>query len=68
MPKKKKSTPQKEEMTGWQVFTYYIKEIAGALALIVFGCVLYRYSDDISEWFGNMVQEAFNSLIRALGY
>lgn len=68
MPKKKKSTPQKEEMTGWQVFTHYIKEIAGALALIAFGCILYRYSDDIGAWFGDMVQEAFNSLIRTLGY
>jgi|GEM_PF-3178906 len=68
MAKKKKSTPQKEEMTGWQVFTYYIKEIAGALALIAFGCILYLYADDISAWFGNLVQEAFNSLIRALGY
>ena len=68
MAKKKKSTPREEEMTGWQVFTYYIKEIAGALALIAFGCILYRYSDDISKWFGDMVQEAFNSLLRALGY
>lgn len=55
-------------MTGWQIFTHYIKEIAGALALIAFGCILYRYSDDIGKWFGDMVQEAFNSLLRALGY
>lgn len=68
MAKKKKSPPQEKEMTGWQVFTYYIKEIAGALALIAFGCILYRYADDISAWFGNLVQEAFNSLIRSLGY
>ena len=62
MAKKKKSTPQEEEMTGWQVFTYYIKEIAGALALIGFGLALYAYADDIGAWFGNMVQEAFNSI------
>lgn len=68
MAKKKKSPPQEKEITGWQVFTYYIKEIAGALALIAFGCILYRYADDISAWFGNLVQEAFNSLIRSLGY
>ncbi|MBO5273702.1 MAG: hypothetical protein J6I45_03715 [Clostridia bacterium] len=68
MAKKKKSAPQEEEMTGWQVFTYYIKEIVGALALIAFGCILYHYADDIGAWFGNLVQEAFNSLISNLGY
>ena len=49
-------------MTTMQFIWLYLKEIAGALALIGFGCALYYYADDISQWFGNMVQEAFNSV------
>ena len=57
--KKKEKEP---EMTTMQFIWLYLKEIAGALALIGFGCALYYYADDISQWFGNMVQEAFNSV------
>lgn len=58
MAKKKK----KEELTALQTLGYYIKEILGAFALIGFGLALYAYADDIGAWFGNMVQEAFNSI------
>ena len=68
MAKKKKSTPQEEEMTGWQVFTYYIKELLGAFLLIGFGLALYAYADDIGAWFGNKVQEAANYVFQQLGY
>lgn len=53
---------KKQEMTTTQSLFAYVKEIVGALALIAFGCVLYRYSEDIAAWFGNMVQEGFNSI------
>ena len=49
-------------MTTTQSLFAYVKEIVGALALIAFGCVLYRYSEDIAAWFGNMVQEGFNNI------
>ena len=58
MAKKKK----KEELTVLQTLGYFIKEILGAFALIGFGLALYAYADDIGAWFGNMVQEAFNSI------
>lgn len=58
MAKKKKE----EELTALQTLGYYIKEILGAFALIGFGLALYAYADDIGAWFGNMVQEAFNSI------
>lgn len=58
MAKKKK----KEELTALQTLGYFIKEILGAFALIGFGLALYAYADDIGAWFGNMVQEAFNSI------
>ena len=51
-----------------QEIGYYIKEIAGALALIAFGCTLYYFADDISAWFGELVQNAFNELLRMMGY
>ena len=51
-----------EEMTLLQTLGYFIKEILGAFALIGFGLALYAYADDIGAWFGNMVQEAFNSI------
>lgn len=57
--KKKEKEP---EMTTMQFIWLYLKEIAGALALIAFGLALYAYADDIGAWFGNMVQEAFNSV------
>ncbi len=41
----------------------YIKEILSALALIAFGVVLSIYTEDISKWFGDTVQEIFNSII-----
>ena len=53
---------KKEEMTVLQTLGYFIKEILGAFALIGFGLALYAYADDIGAWFGNMVQEAFNSI------
>lgn len=53
---------KKEELTALQALGYYIKEILGAFALIGFGLALYAYADDIGAWFGNMVQEAFNSI------
>jgi hypothetical protein len=54
-------------MTTLQFIWYYIKEITGALALIAFGCVLYYYAEDISAWFGDLVQNAFNELLRMMG-
>lgn len=65
MPAKKKKP--KEEMTTMDVIGYYIKEILGALALIAFGCTLYYFADDIGAWFGDMVQTAFNELLRMMG-
>lgn len=53
---------KKEELTALQTLGYFIKEILGAFALIGFGLALYAYADDIGAWFGNMVQEAFNSI------
>ena len=53
---------KKEELTVLQTLGYFIKEILGAFALIGFGLALYAYADDIGAWFGNMVQEAFNSI------
>ncbi len=64
MAKKKTKEP---EMTTMQFIWCYIKEILGALALIAFGCVLYRYADDIGAWFGDLVQSAFNELLRMMG-
>ena len=54
-------------MTTMQFIRLYLKEIAGALALIAFGCLLYRYSEDIAACFGDMVQKAFNELLRMMG-
>lgn len=68
MAEKKANKPKVQELSTLQVIGYYIKEIAGALALIAFGCALYYYADDISAWFGEMVQNAFNELLRAMGY
>ncbi len=65
MAKQKKE--KEPEMTTLEFIWFYIKEIAGALALIGFGCALYYYADDISAWFGDMVQSAFNELLRMLG-
>lgn len=65
MDKKKKT--KKTEMTTLQFVWLYIKEILGALALIAFGCTLYYFADDISAWFGDLVQSAFNELLRMLG-
>lgn len=47
---------------------YYIKEIISAFLLIGFGLVLYAYADDIGAWFGEMVQNGFNELLRMMGY
>lgn len=58
---------KKEELTALQTLGYYIKEILGALALIAFGCTLYYFADDIGAWFGDMVQTAFNELLRMMG-
>ncbi|MBR3945084.1 MAG: hypothetical protein IKK15_08335 [Akkermansia sp.] len=58
MAKKKKE----KEITTLQFIWFYIKEILSALLLIGFGIALYAYADDISAWFGNLVQEAFNSI------
>lgn len=60
MAKKKKA--KEEELSSTKSLWILIKEIAGALALIGFGCALYYYADDISAAFGNWVQEAFNSI------
>ena len=49
-------------MSSIQTLGLFIKEILVAFALIGFGVVLYAYADDIGAWFGNMVQEAFNSI------
>ena len=68
MTKRKAGRPEKPEMTTMQEIGYYIKEIAGALALIAFGCTLYYFADDISAWFGELVQNAFNELLRMMGY
>lgn len=65
MPAQKKKT--KEEMTTMDVIGFYIREILGALALIAFGCTLYYFADDIGAWFGDMVQTAFNELLRMMG-
>ena len=65
MDKKKKT--KKAEMTTLQFVWLYIKEILGALALIAFGCTLYHFAVDISAWFGDLVQSAFNELLRMLG-
>lgn len=68
MAEKKAKKPKEQELSTLQVIGYYIKEIAGALALIAFGCALYYYADDIGAWFGEMVQNAFNELLRVMGY
>lgn len=68
MTKRKAGKPEKPEMTTMQFIWFYIKEIAGALALIGFGCALYYFADDISAWFGELVQNAFNELLRMMGY
>lgn len=60
MAKKKKK--EEKEITTLQFIGFYIKEILSALLLIGFGIALYAYADDISAWFGNLVQEAFNSI------
>ena len=60
MAKKKKK--KEEEITTLQFIGFYVKEILSALLLIGFGIALYAYADDISAWFGNLVQEAFNSI------
>lgn len=65
MAKKKTKEP---EMTTMQFIWCYIKEILSALALIAFGCVLYRYADDIGAWFGSKVQEAADYIFKQLGY
>lgn len=44
----------------------YIKEILCALGLIAFGVVLNNYAEDIGAWFGNLVQDIFNSIIEQL--
>ncbi len=44
----------------------YIKEILSGLGLIAFGVVLSIYTDDISKWFGDTVQNIFNSIIEQL--
>jgi hypothetical protein len=54
-------------MTTMDVIGFYIREILGALALIAFGCTLYYFADDIGAWFGDMVQTAFNELLRMMG-
>ena len=53
---------KEKDMTTLQFIFANIKELASALALIAFGIALYSYADDIGAWFGNMVQEAFNSI------
>lgn len=68
MARKKSKKQEEPEMTTMQVIGYYIKEIAGALALIAFGCTLYYFADDIGAWFGELVQNAFNELLRMMGY
>lgn len=60
MAKKKKK--EEKELTTLQFIGFYIKEILSALLLIGFGLALYAYADDIGAWFGNLVQEAFNSI------
>lgn len=60
MAKKKKK--EEKEITTLQFIGFYIKEILSALFLIGFGLTLYAYADDIGAWFGNLVQEAFNSV------
>lgn len=60
MAKKKKK--EEKEITTLQFIGFYIKEILSALLLIGFGLALYAYADDIGAWFGNLVQEAFNSI------
>lgn len=60
MAKRKKK--EEKEITTLQFIGFYIKEILSALLLIGFGLALYAYADDISAWFGNLVQEAFNSI------
>ena len=57
MAKKKK----KDDMSTLEFIGLYIKELLSAFALIGFGLALYAYADDIGAWFGNLVQEAFNS-------
>lgn len=58
----KKKEKKEKEITTLQFIGFYIKEILSALLLIGFGLALYAYADDISAWFGNLVQEAFNSI------
>lgn len=53
---------KKEETSTLDGIGHFIKEIISAFALIGFGLVLYAYADDIGAWFGNLVQEAFNSI------
>ena len=60
MAKKKKK--EEKEITTLQFIGYYIKEILSALALIAFGIVLLHYTPTISKWFGDMVQEAAESV------
>lgn len=64
MAKQKKE----EKVSPLDVITFYFKEIAGALLLIGFGCALAYFSDDIGAWFGEMVQNGFNELLRMMGY
>ncbi len=64
----KQKEDNEKEPSGFEIFTHYFKEIAGALLLIGFGCALAYFADDISAWFGDMVQNAFNELLRMMGY
>lgn len=62
------SDKKNEDMTSLETLGYYIKEIISALLLIGFGLALFAYADDISEWFGNKVQEATDYVFEQLGY
>lgn len=57
---------EKEEDSVWKVIAHNVKTLLSALLLIGAGCMLYYYSETISEWFGNAVQDAFNSLFDAI--
>lgn len=53
---------EKEENSVWEVIANNVKNLLSALLLIGGGCLLYYYSETISDWFGNAVQDAFNSI------
>lgn len=54
--------PEPEKMSSINFLCHYIKEIIGAVILIGGGLALDYYAEDISGWFGELIQKAIDSL------